>query len=197
MELSHLPDDILIYKIFPQYDVSYLLYLCQINERFSIICQNNDLWHILVKRDIGIDVMPQGFNNWRNVYMSYNHLLTHPHDAIPYVEAAVIQQRNGGILTPFQKKLLDKYKSDIIPISFLDSTGNYSKFLVHALELYNPKTNKLIPTTSIDEFKILEPDENVWRYPNFGEGLIIDFVAERVLYKFFDPAYFDESMEEY
>jgi hypothetical protein len=62
-KMESLPDEVLIYKIFPQYDVSYLLHLCQINQRFSIICQNNDLWHILTERDFGINPMPQGPND--------------------------------------------------------------------------------------------------------------------------------------
>jgi hypothetical protein len=160
--LLSLPDDVLIYKVFPQYDVSYLLHLCQINQRFSIICQNNDLWHILVKRDIGIDIMPEGFNNWRDVYMFYNHLLNDPHDAIPYIEATLLQKREGGNLTFFQQQLLNKYKNNIIYIS-------YQGAIIYILGLYNRKTDTLMPITPLDQVRILQQDENIWRNINISE----------------------------
>lgn len=188
--LLSLPDEILIYKIFPQYDVSYLLYLCQINKRFSIICQNDDLWHILTDRDFGNIPIPQGLNSWQSVYMFYNHLFTHPIEAIPYVEEALLQKRDGVNINLFQQKLLDKYKKDIIPISYMQNNGVSVSFTIHMLGLYDPITNILIPAKSLDQIKILHSNENMWEYLNPAEKENIFFFAKNHFPNFFDPSFF-------
>ena len=46
--LLSLPDEVLMNNVFPRLNLPYLLYLCQLNVRFSNICQNDYLWQILI-----------------------------------------------------------------------------------------------------------------------------------------------------
>jgi hypothetical protein len=109
--------------------------------------------------------------------MFYNHILTHPHDAIPYVEDALLQKREGVHLTSFQEKLLDRYKDDIAPISF-NIQGRFSvNFIVHVLNLYDPITNKFVPTKPFDNTKILRLNENVWRYLDANEKFALHVIS--------------------
>jgi hypothetical protein len=185
--LLSLPDDVLIYRIFPQYDVSYLIHLCEINTRFNIIiCQNDKLWHILTNRDFGFDVIPQGFNNWKDVYIFHNYIFTHPHDAIPYVEAILLQRRAGGNISLFEQKLLRKYIKDYSYISYKDG----SRAIIHMIELYDPISNTFIPAKSLDQVKILRSNENMWRYLSSQEKDWFKYHAKNIYIKYFDPSIF-------
>jgi hypothetical protein len=175
--LLSLPDDVLIYKIFPHYSVSYFLSLCRLNQRFNNLCHNNKLWHYYTDRDFGINPMPQGLTNWRDIYMLYNTLLNNPIVAIPYVEDALLQQRSGAVLSPIQQMLIKKYEPYIISISYTEQNDDRVSFIIHVLEFYDPVTLKFIPATSFDQIKILQSDENVWRHLNSQEREILsDFV---------------------
>ena len=136
--LLSLPDEVLMNDVFPQLNVPYLLYLCQINVRFSNICQNDYLWQILTERDFGITSIPPGLNSWRETYMFYHRLLTEPIFAMPYVENELLQQRQTGTINPIYQMVVDKYKAAIIPISMTDQNGNPVKFTIHLLQLYDP-----------------------------------------------------------
>jgi hypothetical protein len=177
--LLSLPDDVLIYKIFPYYSVSYFLSLCRLNQRFNNLCHNNKLWHYFTDRDFGINPIPQGFTNWRDIYMLYNDILTNPITAIPYVEDALLQQRSGAVLSPIQQMLIKKYEPYINTISYTKQNGDKVSFIIHMLEFHDPVTLKFIPATSFDQIKILQSNENAWRHLNsqekeiFGDFLVI------------------------
>jgi hypothetical protein len=167
--LLSLPDDVLIYKIFPQYDVSYLLHLCEINKRFSIICQDNHLWEILTERDFGINPIPEGFNNWRDIYLYYKNLLHNPIEAIPYLEDALLLKRSGVTLSPLYHMLIITYRDAISYLSYgPGKQGQKIAGFEHNLVLYNPEMHTFSLPTSPEQIRILHPNENVWRNINQG-----------------------------
>jgi hypothetical protein len=156
-----LPDEVLINYVFPQLNLPYLLYLCQLNARFANICQNDRLWQMLTGSHYGITVIPPGLNSWRETYR-YGEVLNNPVVAIPYMEEAIKQQRSG-IVNPFGEYLINVYKPAITNISGVDNVGNITNFIIHRLALYEPSTGKFKLANSLDQIRILRPEENNWR----------------------------------
>jgi hypothetical protein len=122
----------------------------------------NKLYQKLVQRDFGINDMPEGFNDWRQVHLFYNNIITNPVVAIPHVEYALSQKREGFNLTPFYRKLLGKYKESITNVRS-NINGIPVHFIAHRLELYNPITDEFYPRTSLDQIRVLRSNENYWR----------------------------------
>jgi hypothetical protein len=161
--LIHLPTETLLNHIFPQLNVPYLMYLCQVNEKFADICRDDNLWRSLVQRDFNFDIIPENLSTWRKTYLFCDNLLNNPITAIPYVEDALLQQRAGLNLIPFYQKLLLTYKSAIKHISTLMHFHPIT-FTVHELNLYDPITKTIKSRTSLNQVRILRKNENVWRY---------------------------------
>lgn len=159
-----LPDDVLLHEIFPELSVPYFLSLCELQKQFSNICGDNDLWHYYTKRDFGINPVPQGLNNWRDIYMFYYKLLTNPIAAIPYVEDILLRKRAGGNLSIFDQTLISKYNIAIERNSSMPIGGGPSLIgYEHKLALYNPSTNTFLQQTSLDQIRVLSPNDDAWK----------------------------------
>lgn len=117
----------------------------------------DNFWYNLVRRDFGIDVIPKGFNNWREVHLFYNNIATNPVVAMPHVEYALSQRREGFKLSSFHQKLLDNFSSTI------NYVHSHIPFIAHRLELYNPITKTFYAYSSLDQIRILPYNEKIWR----------------------------------
>lgn len=171
--MDSLPDETLLNDIFPRLDVSYLMYLCQTNERFANICRDENLWRVLTQRDFKVNTKSN--DTWRQTYLFYNHLLNDPISAIPYVEDALLQQRAGLVLTPFYQLLLSTYKPAIKHISTLLNIYPVN-FTIHELNLYDSITKTIKPRTSLHQTRILRSKENIWRDIRLDEDQSIKMI---------------------
>lgn len=198
-----LPDEVLINNVFSQLSVPCLSHLCQTNVHLNNICQNDHLWHVLIERDFGINIIPSNINNWQKAYIFYNKLLTQPLFAIPYVENVLLEKHLGKDIRPFYQKLLDTYKPAITDFSFTSNAGNKFGYIINRLALYDPKSKIFQLANSLDQVRVFWPESNKWENATLKGAYLIDLdfkgtgmghiFEKQVLY----PPGMDQYSEEY
>lgn len=118
---------------------------------------------MLTRRDFNITIIPIGINNWVDAYKFYDLIINQSQQAIAIVENQLLQKRQTGYIAPQYQCLINIYELAILDISFIDTSGNPIRLMIHRIALYDPRTGTFRQANSFDQLRILKSNENTWR----------------------------------